>query len=96
MYQRPIKKLSEPEINELLYGNTNAFDYNLTVTPNPASQNIDVCFVLPVNVTNVKLKLIDEYNQVGLLLEERSLVAGELCKQFNVSLYSSGTYRILL
>jgi hypothetical protein len=96
LYQRPIKKLSELDMNELLYGNTNNYDYNLTVNPNPASQNIDVCFVLPDNATNVKLKLVDEYNQVGLLLEERSLLAGELCKQFDVSLYQSGTYRILL
>lgn len=59
-----------------------------TLTPNPASNIVDVCFTLPANAHTVKLKLVDEYNQLGMLLEEKSVGSGEFCKSFNLSNYN--------
>jgi hypothetical protein len=96
LQQRPIKKLSDFEMNEILYGNTNEFNYNLSLTPNPASDLVNVCFSLPAGATSIKLKLIDEYNHVGLLLETRSVGQTEICKQLTISNYLNGVYRIVL
>ncbi|MFT4969482.1 MAG: hypothetical protein ACI9O4_001229 [Chitinophagales bacterium] len=68
----------------------------LRVTPNPASEVVDVCFNLPSDATSIKLKLIDEYNQVGMLLETRSVSQNEICKQFIISNYLNGVYRVVL
>lgn len=67
-----------------------------TLTPNPASNIVEACFTLPTNAHTVKLKLIDEYNQIGMLLEEKSVGSGEICKTFNLSNYTTGTYRVVL
>ena len=96
IYPRDIKKVSELELNNLLYGNSNTVDYNLTVSPNPANQFVDVCFTLPTTSTNVYIKIIDEYNQVGLLLRNRKMNEGEFCSNFDLSVYLSGMYRVLL
>lgn len=95
-FERPIKKLTNDEMNDVLYNNSNNFDYDLIVSPNPANQYVDVCFNLPTNVTNIKIQLVDEYNHVGLLLDEQEMNGNQFCGQFDVSLYQSGTYRVLL
>ena len=67
-----------------------------TLTPNPATNIVEACFTLPANAHTIKLKLIDEYNQIGMLLEEKSVGSGEICKTFNLSNYNTGTYRVVL
>lgn len=95
LYQRTIKKLSTHTMDSLLSG-TNGFNYNLTLTPNPATTQVEVCFALPNNAQNIKLSLIDEYNHVGLLLDEKSVGEQEICKTFNTTAYNNGTYRVVL
>lgn len=98
LVEHPIGKLSIEFMDELANEtlSSDTFNYNLTITPNPANQQAEVCFTLPENSNNIQLKLIDAYNHIGMLLQAKQIQAGEICKTFNLSAYSTGTYRVIL
>lgn len=90
-----IKKFTPEYLNDLFF-NKNTFNYNLQISPNPANSVVNVNFTLPEWTRNAKMKLIDQYYQIGLELMSREIIQGEAMIQLNVSSLNSGVYIVNL
>ncbi len=72
-----------------------AKDYNLSVFPNPSSDNLNVKFSLK-GISSVNMDIIDiTGRKVADLISENGM-NGEVNKTFNISSYAKGIYFVRL
>lgn len=91
--ERLIVKVDEEYTEE--FDSTLLFDYQLTLTPNPASGLVEASFVVPNSVTQYTLKVLDSYQNIGQIKYEVS--KNEIVNaQFDTSTWGVGTYTVAL
>ncbi|MFT4645705.1 MAG: hypothetical protein ACI8ZX_002123 [Planctomycetota bacterium] len=95
--EHPIRK-----INLDAYTNTldslaiDSFNYNLSISPNPASNFIEVSYLLPAGTTQATIRLIDQYNNVGQEVFAVTLTGEQSNYNINVNSIANGYYSALL
>lgn len=91
--ERLIVKVEEEY--ETALDSTLLFDYQLTLTPNPASGLVEASFVVPNGVTQYTLRVLDSYQNIGQLKYEVN--KNEIVNaQFDTSTWGVGTYTVAL
>lgn len=91
--ERLIVKVEEEYTEE--FDSTLLFDYQLVLTPNPASGIVEASFVVPNGVTQYTLKVLDSYQNIGQLkyqVNKNEIVSA----QFDTSTWGVGTYTVAL
>lgn len=93
-----IRKIPLPSYSEVISSNNvvDTFNYQLDITPNPASITINISYVLPTNVSTVTIKIIDEYNSVGSELFSEESTDAQTDYTINVNNIPNGNYLVVL
>lgn len=93
-----IRKIDLPSLNDIINSNLNidTFDYQLSVSPNPANNIIQLSYVLPFNVSEATIKIIDQYTNLGQELYAYDLLGNQTNYALDVNSLPNGNYLVVL
>ena len=95
--EHPVRKIDLSLYAQLIDSFAlDTFNYALAVSPNPASNDIQISFDLPNTTDIATINIIDQYNNIGNQVYTTNLTGSQVNYFVNVNNFSNGFYSVVL